>query len=123
MKKQTAMSSAEFVCQRELLGLPINWLAKNLGVTVRTIYRWESGTHPIPEWAADRIRLYVKNTENVIGTVTVKVLNDPTIPFLVTYREDWGLAGMPASWHRLVMARVAERTGYPIEWAVDEMAK
>ena len=118
------MSAAEFVCQRELLGLSIVWLAENLGVTKRTIYRWENGTHPIPDWAADRIRLYVKNTQDVIGKVAVQVMKDPSIPFLTTYREDWGTE-MPASWHRLVMARVAERTGHRIEWAsdVEEMAK
>ena len=122
MKRKASMSAAEFVCQRELLGLPINWLARNLGVTVRTVYRWESGASPVPEWAAERMRLYINNTENVIGKVAVKVMQDPAIPFLVTYREDWGTE-MPASWHRLVMARVAERTGYPIEWAAEETAK
>lgn len=115
------MNAAEFVCQRELLGLSIVWLAENLGVTKRTIYRWENGTHPIPDWAADRIRLYTKNTEKVIGELVVKVVQDPgRFPFLVTYREDWGLAGLPASWHRLTMARTAERlNGYRIEWAAD----
>ena len=109
------MNSAEFVCAREYLGLPIKWLAENLGVTVRSVHRWEAGINPVPDWAAQRMAAYLENTQRVVGDVTVAVLKDPAVSHLV-YREDQGTE-MPASWHRMVAARAAERTGRRIVWA------
>lgn len=111
------MSAAEFVCQRELLGLPIKWLAENMGVSVRSIHRWESGATPIPDWAEQRLRAYMENTERAIGWATVQVLNDVRLSH-TTFRHD-GVTEMPASWHRMVAARAAERTGREIRWAED----
>ena len=114
------MTPAEFVCSRELLGLPITWVAEHLGVTERTVYRWEAGTTKIPAVMAQRMRAWVENTERIVGKVTVVISGAPARVKLETFPdkgfEHKGVEGWPASWHRMVMARVAERTQRPIVW-------
>jgi DNA-binding XRE family transcriptional regulator len=111
------MTSAEFVCARELLGLPINWLADHLGVSKRAIYRWEAGTYQIPETAAKMLRDLVYETSKLVGRTTLEVQADNTLCH-TTFRdsEQNPPGGMPASWHRMVTARAAERTGKSIKW-------
>lgn len=116
-----SMSAAEFVCSRELLGLPINWVAENMGVSERTVYRWENGTSKVPAAAAQRMRAWLENTERIVGNVTVSITQAPESAKLETFSdkgsEHMAVEGWPASWHRMVMARAAERTRRPIVWA------
>lgn len=112
------MNSAEFVCAREYLGLPIKWLAENMGVTVRSIYRWEAGISPVPDWAAQRMAAYLDNTQRAVAYSTLGVEDDKRMAH-TTFRDGATPESvpMPASWHRMVAARAAERTGRRIVWA------
>lgn len=114
-KKQSSMSPAEFVCARELLGLPINWVAEQLGVSKRAVYRWEAGTYQIPERAAERMRAWVAQANQMVGMATLAVNRDTSLCH-TTFQDGQEELEMPASWHRMVTARAAERTGREIRW-------
>lgn len=114
MTATRAMTPAEFVCTRELLGLPITWVAENLGVTERTVYRWENGTFKIPATAAQRMQAWSEMTQQAVGVVCVEARNNPSSPLTVRRNETGRL--WPAPWYRIVVARAAEITGSTIEW-------
>lgn len=113
------MTPAEFRCMREYLGLPLNWVAATLGVTERTINRWETGHTPIPERAAAAMQQLNEYTARCIdklirrkavnGGKPLRTTADDTQPI-----ETWGF---PASWHRMMMAQVAAATGRGIEYS------
>ena len=105
------MTSAEFRCTREYLGLPLNWVAKRLDVTERTVYRWEAGVTPIPPHAVDMLRGMAKYTDRAAKSLY-------THGKLTTYTDavTIGDEELPASWHRILCARVAARTGVQITY-------
>ena len=112
------MTSAEFQCNREYLGLPAVWVADQLKVDRRTVYRWEQGKTKLPEDAANVMREWVARTEQAVGNATVELLQDNNIP-LEAIPDDLDNASFPfpPSWQRMLCARVAERTGRTIVWA------
>lgn len=113
MPEDERMTPAEFKVVREFLGLTGDWLAHHLGVSSRTVRHWEQGKYPIP----DGVRLEMEDLERRTGEFVsgiVDKLMDLPDPGAITYRddaeyraahpnEDW-----PASWHRAVVARVAQ---------------
>lgn len=112
MPEDERMTAAEFQMTREFLGLSGPWLAKHLGVSYKTIQHWQTGKYPIP----DGVRLEIEDLEQRTGTyigMLVEQLMDVPDPVVVTYRTDEEYAAadpsspMPASWHRMVIARVA----------------
>ncbi|MEU0078503.1 DUF1870 family protein [Micromonospora tulbaghiae] len=109
------MTDAEFRVVREHLGLNVEWLAAHLGVSDRTIRHWESGRYAIP----DGVRLAMEGmeqetTEFVGNAVRALLSSNDTDLTVVTYRTDADFhtahpnADWPASWHRAVVARVAQ---------------
>lgn len=44
------MTPAELVARRESLGLGQSALARRLGISVVTVWRWEHGDHKPPPW-------------------------------------------------------------------------
>lgn len=107
------MTDAEFRVVREYLGLPQDWLAAHLQVTERTVRRWEAGTSLIP----DGVRLELEDIEARTGEFISRVIDsimDVPDPVIVTYRSDDDYRAAhpdqpwPASWHRAVVARVAQ---------------
>ena len=119
------MSSAEFQCAREYLGLPAAWVAAKLGVDRRTVNRWEGGS--VPSHAASQMREWLARTERAVGLVTLKALEDKDSPLWATpddFNDRMAAEGFPASWQRMLCARVAERTGRSIVWmSPDEMGR
>ncbi|MFE4867752.1 helix-turn-helix domain-containing protein [Streptomyces sp. NPDC056682] len=113
MPEDERMTDAEFKVIREYLGLTGDWLADHLGVAPRTVRNWEQGKYAIP----DGVRLEMEDLEartgEFIARVAEKLLDLPE-PGVVTYRtdEDYHAAHpdqlWPASWHRAVIARVAQ---------------
>lgn len=113
MPDDERMTDAEFRVVREYLGLTGDWLATHLGVTARTVRHWEHGKYPIP----DGVRLAVEDLEERTAqfvAAVVKELLDVPDPVVVVFRTDAEYhrahpeIEFPASWHRAVVARVAQ---------------
>ncbi|UQA91374.1 Aca2/YdiL-like domain-containing protein [Streptomyces halobius] len=113
MPEDERMTPAEFKVVREFLGLTGDWLAEHLGVSPRTVRHWEQGKYAIP----DGVRLEIEDLERRTGefvTRIVEALMDLPDPGVVTYRDDAEYhaahpeSEFPASWHRAVVARVAQ---------------
>lgn len=107
------MSSAEFRCLYEFLGLTPEWVAAHLNVSSDEVARWATGNQPVPDYAANEI--------TSLATMTAKLVHELAAARqwggrIVAYRNDtefraadpFGLT-YPASWHRAVAARVADR--------------
>jgi len=56
------MTRKEFKQLRQLIGLSQAKLAKEMGVTIRTITRWERGEFPIPRIAELALRSLFRET-------------------------------------------------------------
>lgn len=113
MPEDERMTDAEFRVVREFLGLTGDWLAAHLGVTGRTVRAWEAGKYPIP----DGVRLEMEDLEARTGQFVsgiVEKLMDLPDPGVLTYRTDREYHAahpdipFPASWHRAVVARIAQ---------------
>lgn len=125
MPEDERMTPAEFKVVREFLGLTGDWLAAHLGVSPRTVRHWEQGKYAIP----DGVRLVIESLEARTGafvTQSVVKLMDLPDPGVVTYRDDAEYHAahpdveFPASWHRAVVARVAQEVpGLSIVFASD----
>jgi transcriptional regulator with XRE-family HTH domain len=125
MPEDERMTSAEFKVVREFLGLTGDWLAAHLGVSPRTVRHWEQGKYPIP----DGVRLAVENLEartaEFIDGIVRKLMDLPEAG-VITYRDDVEYhaahpeSEFPASWHRAVVARIAQEVpGLSIAFASD----
>lgn len=107
------MTAAELRVVREHLGLPIEWLARHLRVTERTIRRWERGVSPIPDGVRLEVAAMEQQTAQHIGAAVDAAMASPD-PVMLTYRSDTDYRThhpeleWPASWHRAVVARVAQ---------------
>jgi hypothetical protein len=120
MPEDERMTDAEFRVVREYLGLSGDWLAGHLGVSGRTVRHWEAGKYPIPDGVRLAMEeLEARTAEFVTGVITA--LLDLPDPGAITYRSDaeYHAANpeipFPASWHRAVVARVAQEVpGLPI---------
>jgi DNA-binding XRE family transcriptional regulator len=107
------MKPAEFRCLYEYLGLTPSWLAQFLNVEEDTVVRWEDGLEPIPESAAVDLIGVARTTSELAQKLATDLRWGGTV---ITYRSDaefraadpYGL-NYPASWHRAVAARVADR--------------
>lgn len=103
------MTSAEFRCLRELLGLTTAWLAARLGVAERTVQRWDHGHAPIPLGVAETIESLRDEADRQLDAL-IEGMTAATP--LVTFRtdEDAEAAGevWPASWHRALCGRAAD---------------
>ncbi|MEV0732339.1 transcriptional regulator [Polymorphospora sp. NPDC050346] len=113
MPEDERMTDAEFKVVREYLGVTGDWLAGFLGVTPRTLRHWETGTYLIPDTARLALERLEQEAGEFVG-VLVEKLRDARDVAVVTYRTDEDLRAAhpevdrPASWHRAVIARVAQ---------------
>lgn len=113
MPEDERMTPAELRVVREYLGLSPEWLAAHLKVSGRMVRHWEQGTYAIP----DDQRLEIENLERYTSAFVSKVvqhLMDVPDPVVLTYQDDAEYHAahpemkFPASWHRAVVARVAQ---------------
>lgn len=125
MPEDALMSPAEFRVTREFLGLSGPWLAAHLGVTARTGRHWEQGKYPIPDGARLEIERIEAETGKFVRFCADQIKDVPE-PNMVTYRSDeefhaaYPDLAYPASWHRAVVARVAQEvSGLVIRYAND----
>jgi hypothetical protein len=125
MPEDERMTPAEFKVVREFLGLTGDWLAAHLDVSPRTVRHWEHGKYVIPDGVRLEIESLEARTGAFVAQVVVKLMDMPE-PGLITYRDDAEYkaahpdAEFPASWHRAVVARVAQEVpGLSIAFASD----
>jgi len=113
MPDDERMTPAELRVVREYLGLTPEWLAEHLNVSARTVRHWEAGKYAIP----DGVRLEMEDLERRTGEFVAGVVDklmDLPDPGVFTYRSDAEYhaanpgVGFPASWHRAVVARIAQ---------------
>jgi len=113
MPEDERMTPAELKVVREYLGLSSAALAKYLGVSDRTVRHWEEGKYPIPDGVRLEIEKLEAYTAEFVAGVVEKLMDIPD-PVVVTYRNDEEYHAahpeipLPASWHRAVIARVAQ---------------
>jgi hypothetical protein len=113
------MKGIEFRCRREYLGLTAGWLAQQMGVYVRTVQRWEEKTGDIPPKAEQAMTYLCAGAARAVSTIAVEQIKlkanlkegEPLPPLMIPAGADEQL---PASWHRMIAVRVAERTGQEI---------
>lgn len=113
MPDDERMSPAELRVVREFLGLSSSDLARHLGVTDRTVRHWEAGKYPVPDGVRLAVEKLEADTARFVAGVVEKLMDYPD-PVVVTYRTDEEYheahpeIPLPASWHRAVIARVAQ---------------
>lgn len=89
------MESAEFKTYRETLGIDRLWLSEELGVSRRTVQRWENpAAGPVPEFAAEWMRAAWETAISQIADVlnsaedTAEELGSPQYFTLARYIDD-----------------------------------
>lgn len=113
MPEDERMTPAEFKVVREFLGLTGDWLAAHLNVSPRTVRHWEEGKYKIPDGVRLTIEGLEAQTGEYVGAVVEQLMDLPD-PVIATYRTDADYKAadpaspFPASWHRAVIARVAQ---------------
>jgi transcriptional regulator with XRE-family HTH domain len=113
MPEDERMTPAEFKVVREFLGLTGDWLAQHLGVSPRTVRHWEQGKYQIPDGVRLEIEDLESRTAHFVSGIIEKLMDLPD-PGVITYRDDEEYHAahpevpLPASWHRAVIARVAQ---------------
>lgn len=104
------MTSAEFRCLRESMGLTTKWLAVRWDVSEFSVQRWERNRTLPDELADDMLRLK-ERFDGEIGRAIETGGDCLTVP-----RNDrHGTADdMPSSWHHMIAQRIRERSGMRI---------
>ena len=118
---------ADLRVRREALGLSRAWLANRLGVAEQSVSRWESGARAIPDDVWEVLTEGEGRTEAVLDAIAEGLLTAPTwleepAPVdVVVYPTDerlWaahpGFEPWPASWHRMICARIRDLTDAPV---------
>lgn len=109
------MTSAEFKCVRESLGLSSQWLADRWGVALFSVQRWERERVLPDELEADLCSL-VARFKNAVQD---GVMNAGDRYVEVPRTEDQSPDEMPAAYHRAVALAVVRRTGARIAYIDD----
>lgn len=101
---------------REFLGLERRWIAEQFKVKEHTVRRWERRDF-VPQAVEEAMNKWVTYTSQFVSALTVKIISQGVESIVAPPDNCCDLVGgMPASWHRMVSARVAERTGLVIVW-------
>lgn len=93
---------------REHLGLTTVWIAKRLGVSERTVRRWDHGHSPIPDGVRVQMEAWEADTAAAVSTYVASVQEMRDSAIVVARDEDEVPHGWPARWQRHVVARVAQ---------------
>lgn len=115
---------AELKTFREHLGLSDETLAKELGVSSRTVRHWEEGRYTIPAGVADNLAALQAETDLFVDE-QIKRLAARTALVFETYRSDAeyprSILPYTAAWHRAAAARIARAIpGCRLAYAPDD---
>ncbi|MER5816832.1 DUF1870 family protein [Streptomyces californicus] len=129
MPEDERMTDAELRVVREYLGFTPEALADHLKVSARTVRHWEAGKYAIPDGVRLEMEDLEARTAAFISGVVSKLLDIPD-PGVFTYRTDDEYHAahpeipFPASWHRAVVARIAQDVpGLAIAYAQPDNAE
>lgn len=114
------MSPAEFKTIRESLGLPVQWVADQAGVRLRTAQYWEQGRNAVPEDVAQMLRgidaqlwQLVAQAVDQIKSAADEAGGLPGQIDLIRYRTDADLwrympdfSPLPATAHGMLLSRL-----------------
>jgi hypothetical protein len=104
------MRPAEFRCAREFLGLPVYWVATQLGVHAQTVYAWERRGAKIPSsYASDFLTKELAIAAQTVGTLTLEWTKQKGDTPLPVPAADPIEGRYPAAYYRQIASRVAER--------------
>lgn len=106
------MTSAEFKCLRESLGLSTKWLSLRWDVSEYSVQRWERN-RTLPE-ALERDMLSLKTIFDEAVTKAADAGTGLAVP-----RIDAETDRYPAAWYRAVAQRARERSGAEITFRGD----
>lgn len=71
----------------------------------------------MPAAAEHAMREWIDVTSQYVATLTITLGKQADARILAPMADCGDLVkGMPMQWHRMIAARVAERTGFPIAW-------
>lgn len=111
------MTSAEFKCLRQKLGLTTNWLAKRWGVADNSVKRWERNREIPAALAGDLLDLLDEFNARVAASCAA---HGPDTAMVVPRIDMESTDRRPAAWHHAVAQEVSERTGCRILFLDDE---
>jgi transcriptional regulator with XRE-family HTH domain len=113
------MTPCELRMVRHTLGLDQDHLARLLGVTERTVRRWEAGSHVIPDGAREDMEDLERVAGGAVGRLVDTLGDMPDDPLLRVPRGtgEWAGVGWPPGWWLAVASRVAQEVpGLTVEW-------
>lgn len=100
-----ALTSAEFKCLRESMGLTTKWLASYWGVAEQSVQRWERSRTPPDRICASLAELKLM-FDNDVERLSEQGGEYLLVPRNDSFRTD---DDKPASWDRMIAQRVSER--------------
>lgn len=111
-REKHLMEAAEFLIDREFLNVTQEWLAGYLGVTDRTISRWEDGDEIVPESIVDVIVQLKQHTRAEVLDLVQRISKGDlteieTYQHEADYQKSDPTGPYCASWHRSVVGRAA----------------
>lgn len=98
-------TAAEFRNRREEFGLTAEWLADQLGVTLKTVQRWENGHRRIPEGVVGDMQQLSEAMGEGMARPWAEHLLDTDDAVMMIPRTGTHL-GLPASWYRALVESV-----------------
>ena len=116
------MTPAEFRATCESIGLNVEATAAVLGVTDRSVRRWNNGTVPVNDGAAAALADVVERTDQIVQFEAARAREAGVVE---TYASDTdfrdahlalALAGFDARWHRAAAFRIAHAAGVPMRY-------
>lgn len=110
----STMSPTTFHALREHLRLPVAYTAEALGITTRTLSRWEAGNTRLPQYASDWLQGWVELTEAQIDWATRVAEASGELCLHASpaqYRAAHTTGLLNHTWWNSSMARVAASTG------------
>ena len=106
-----SMTSVEFRIAREALGLTGEALAELLGVTDRSIRKWENGASRVPAGVVQELGVLQDSFERTVSALVAEVagVEDAVLEVVA-----------PGGWSRMIAGRVAVATGARVKVAEDQ---
>ncbi|OXN00514.1 helix-turn-helix domain-containing protein [Bifidobacterium vansinderenii] len=111
-----SMTSAEFKCLRESMGLSQQWAADHWKVSIISVKRWERNYQP-PAGIEMDLRALKKRFDR---EVRIAAAADEDSGLLVPRLDVEAPRDLPAAWHRAIAQRAAEQSGARILYYDDE---